>query len=444
MKNSNMVSYKVYCELLDYIGDNYHRLNDQTLTEDWWSDLSPPEQAEYIKDHPDSKKAKTAREKEKKADKDEKSTSEKPSKEKTQQTLKDLKTHVGDVAKNVGVDAKVVAKAFKEPSVYNTVNALGGSLSAASKTLIGSARAVGKVLDVGGGVLSDTESFKKLEKGVVKVDEFMDKNPALKRIGSAAVAGIAAYQWLNMSFSGDIESDYDTSLVIDAAKGALTGKGAVGFADLINTPDGVKSMALLAAGLATGGLPIWMAGGKGLGMALAFTGAKQMGDKESGKKIKEKMVAFGKKAKEKVQKGAKGLDKKLGVEKEEKMVLKTFSQFQDQLDEIMSVQQRKKLARRMAKMARSPAMKAKKAKARLRMRPHAKLIQIARKKTIQAFRDKFYPQYNDSSLQQKVKIDQMVMAKYGPKIDKLSKKMVVKLKKKELERVKTARANLGK
>ena len=394
MKNSNMVSYKVYCELLYYIGDNYHRLNDQTLTEDWWSDLSPPEQAEYIKDHPDSKQAKTAREKEKKADKDEKSTSDKPSKEKTQQTLKDLKTHVGDVAKNVGVDAKVVAKAFKEPSVYNTVNALGGSLSAASKTIVGGSRAIGKVLNVGGGAISDTESFKKLEKGVIKVDEFMDKNPKLKRVAGAAVAGIAAYQWLKMSFSGDVEADYDVSLISDG----LAGKA--GFADLINTPDGVKSMALLAAGLATGGLPIWMAGGKGLGMALAFTGAKQMGDKESGKKIKEKMVAFGKKAKEKVQKGAKGLDKKLGVEKEEKMVLKTFSQFQDQLDEIMSVQQRKKLARRMAKMARSPAMKAKKAKARLRMRPPAKLIQVARNKPIQAFRDKFYPQYYDSSLQQ--------------------------------------------
>ncbi len=438
MKNSNMVSYKVYCELLDYIGDNYHRLNDQTLTEDWWSDLSPPEQAEYIKDHPDSKKAKTAREKEKKADKDEKSTSEKPSKEKTQQTLKDLKTHVGDVAKNVGVDAKVVAKAFKEPSVYNTVNALGGSLSAASKTIVGGSRAIGKVLNVGGGAISDTESFKKLEKGVIKVDEFMDKNPKLKRVAGAAVAGIAAYQWLKMSFSGDVEADYDVSLISDG----LAGKA--GFADLINTPDGVKSMALLGAGLATGGLPIWMGGPVGLGMALAYTGAKKAGDTEAGKKIKKKMVEFGKKAQDKIQKGAKGLDKKLGIEKEEKMVLKTFSQFHDQLDEIMSVQQRKKLARRMAKMARSPAMKAKKAKARLRMRPPAKLIQVARKKTIQAFRDKFYPQYNDSSLQQKVKIDQMVMAKYGPKIDKLSKKMVVKLKKKELERVKTARANLGK
>ena len=122
--------------------------------------------------------------------------------------------------------------------------------------------------------------------------------------------------------------------------------------------------------------------------------------------------------------------------------MKTFSEFIS--ERVVSVVQRKKQARRMAKMARSPAMKAKKAKARLRMRPPAKLLQVARKKTIQAFRDKFYPQYNDSSLQQRVKIDQMVMAKYGPKIDKLSKKMVVKLKKKELERVKAARANLGK
>ena len=97
----------------------------------------------------------------------------------------------------------------------------------------------------------------------------------------------------------------------------------------------------------------------------------------------------------------------------------------------------------MAKMARSPAIQAKKRKAMLRMRNPAKLAQVARKKTIQAFRDKFYPQYNDSSLQQKVKIDQMVMVKYGKKIDKIAKKMLIKLKKKELERVKKARAKMA-
>ena len=121
--------------------------------------------------------------------------------------------------------------------------------------------------------------------------------------------------------------------------------------------------------------------------------------------------------------------------------MKTFSEFIN--ERVVSVAQRKKQARRMAKMARSPAIQAKKRKARLKMRNPSKLAQVARKKTIQAFRDKFYPQYNNSSLQQRVKIDQIVMAKYGKKIDKIAKKMLIKLKKKELERVKIARANLN-
>ena len=121
--------------------------------------------------------------------------------------------------------------------------------------------------------------------------------------------------------------------------------------------------------------------------------------------------------------------------------MKTFSEFIN--EKVMSVVQRKKAARRMAKIARSPATQAKRKKAMLKMRNPAKLAMVARKTTIQAFRDKFFPQYDDSSLQQRVKIAQMIMAKYGKKIDKLAKKMVMVLKKKELERVIAARANLN-
>ena len=120
--------------------------------------------------------------------------------------------------------------------------------------------------------------------------------------------------------------------------------------------------------------------------------------------------------------------------------MKTFSEFIN--ERVVSVVQRKKMARRMAKMAKSSSFKMKKKKAMLRMRNPAKLAQVARKKTIQMFRDKFYPSYKDMSLQQKVKIDQLVMAKYGKKIDKISKKMAMKLKKTELERIKKARAKL--
>ena len=120
--------------------------------------------------------------------------------------------------------------------------------------------------------------------------------------------------------------------------------------------------------------------------------------------------------------------------------MKTFSELIN--EKVVSVIQRKKQARRMAKMAKSSSFKAKKKKSMLRMRNPAKLAVVARKKTIQTFRDKFYPTYDDMSLQQKVKIDQLVMTKYGKKIDKISKKMAMKLKKTELERVKAARAKL--
>ena len=116
--------------------------------------------------------------------------------------------------------------------------------------------------------------------------------------------------------------------------------------------------------------------------------------------------------------------------------MKTFKDF---YEAVASVVQRKKLQRRMSKMAKSPVIQMKKQRAMLKMRNPAKLAQLARKKTIQSFRDKFYPGYGDMSLQQRVKVDQMIMQKYGVKIDKLSKKAAKVLQQQEVERVKKAK-----
>ena len=119
--------------------------------------------------------------------------------------------------------------------------------------------------------------------------------------------------------------------------------------------------------------------------------------------------------------------------------MKTFKDF---YEAVTSVVQRKKAARRMAKMAKSPVIQMKKQRAMLKMRNPAKLALLARKKTIQSFRDKFYPGYGEMSLQQRVKVDQMVMQKYGKKIDKISKKAAKILQKQEVERVKKAKEKL--
>ena len=113
--------------------------------------------------------------------------------------------------------------------------------------------------------------------------------------------------------------------------------------------------------------------------------------------------------------------------------------FQELYEKLVNVTQRKKMARRIAKLAKSRAFQMKKQRAMLKRRNPAKLAVVARKKTIQSFRNKFYPDYKNMSLQQRVKVDQLIMQKYGKKIDKISKKAAMKLAKLEVERIKKAR-----
>ena len=120
--------------------------------------------------------------------------------------------------------------------------------------------------------------------------------------------------------------------------------------------------------------------------------------------------------------------------------MKTFQE----LFEVVSTSQRKKLARRMAKLQKSPAFQMKKKRNALKMRDPAKLLVIARKKLMQGYRDKFYPDYKNQPVQRRVIIDQQIMQKYGKKIAKFSQKAAMKLKALEPERIKTARAAMRK
>ena len=111
----------------------------------------------------------------------------------------------------------------------------------------------------------------------------------------------------------------------------------------------------------------------------------------------------------------------------------------DLYERSVSVVQRRKMARRMSKMARSAGFKLKKKRAKIRRRSPEKIALIARKQAIKMFRDKFYPGYKDMAFAQRVKIDQIMMQKYGKKIDKIAKKKAMILKKGESERIAKAK-----
>ena len=321
--------YRKWCDTVDLVFEEL--LIEETKKKDaWFFDMSPEKQQAYIKAHPDSEKTKQLKKaiadkpqsdepepEDKEADDyadgvgDGAEAEQEPEVDETlPDTVKDLKQHVQSVVDAVGADLETIQIAFKQPSVYNTVKAIGGSISASSRIVMGTLRTVGKTLTVGGAAIHDTKSFQKLERGIIKTDEFMQSNPALSKLSAVAVSGLAIGQWLRMSFSGDIESDFDLTIIPQAFA------GEAGFRELIATPDGIKGMGLLSVGMATGGLPIWMGGATGLALALTYSGLQSAGETKAGKVMKERMVKWAESMGQSIEKGTKAVDKKLGIQNE--------------------------------------------------------------------------------------------------------------------------------
>ena len=119
----------------------------------------------------------------------------------------------------------------------------------------------------------------------------------------------------------------------------------------------------------------------------------------------------------------------------------TFSELYSDINELKKVNlaQRRKQARRMAKITKTAAFKRKVELSKRRVASPEKIkvkaAKLAKKKVL----DKFYPQYKDMPVQQRVKIDQLVAAMYGGMINKIATRSVKVVKKKELEKVKQAR-----
>ena len=119
----------------------------------------------------------------------------------------------------------------------------------------------------------------------------------------------------------------------------------------------------------------------------------------------------------------------------------TFSELYSQIDEfkVINKAQRKKMALRMKKITQSSAFKKKVEKSKLKVASPEKIKVKAAKLAKQKVLDKFYPNYKEMAVTQRVKVDQIVAQKYGGMINKIAMKSVKVVKKKVIEKVRTAR-----
>ena len=129
--------------------------------------------------------------------------------------------------------------------------------------------------------------------------------------------------------------------------------------------------------------------------------------------------------------------------------MKTFDDLVFELSErkAMTLSQRRKMALRMRKMMKNPAVQAKIARQKKRMAPNSKIQQRANKAAKQIIIKKFAGMdkntYANLSLVQRQALDDRVVSKKGAVIKKIAKKLMTRMKKAELERLKQARS-LGK
>ena len=119
----------------------------------------------------------------------------------------------------------------------------------------------------------------------------------------------------------------------------------------------------------------------------------------------------------------------------------TFKELYSNLEELKKVNlaQRRKQAIRMAKLAKTSAFKKKVERSKLRVASPEKIKTKATKLAKKKVLDKFYPNYKDMPIAQRVKVDQMVNQRYGAMINKIAMKAVKVIKKNELQKVKDAR-----
>ena len=241
----------------------------------WWMSKGQKFQQDYIKNNPKSdtaraiKKFLATKDTPTKSDDDTKTSSsdaDAPDPKRYNEPLskhptlkKAMTAEVNNLVKDLGVARDELVNAIKEKSVFRAVKAVG---LGGGKVALDGLKTVDSAVNFAADKVAATQMVQGLQKGTVKVDEFLNKYPKLKTVGGVAIAGFLTYQWLQMSFSGNLDSDYDLSNIPEAIA------GNIGFTEVLATPAGIKGLGLLAAGIATGGMTtLWAGGRKGMMMA---------------------------------------------------------------------------------------------------------------------------------------------------------------------------------
>ena len=136
--------------------------------------------------------------------------------------LKKIWGFIKELAQSVSIKFMDLVKLFLDKTVFKFFAKIKFSMEWLFKLVKKGFKAYKDVIKAIGDYIASTKVGKWTEEKLKDLDAFLAKHPKTKRIAGMAVAGILIYIWLNMTFTGNADYDFDMGDMIRALGGGFT------------------------------------------------------------------------------------------------------------------------------------------------------------------------------------------------------------------------------
>lgn len=193
---------------------------------------------------------------------------------------KRLKKEVHEIADHLSVSHVAISTALAQDTNREVLKSFHHSFKAIGKAAHKTFSLIDTTLRQSFVEIEKAGGLDKLKKGTQKIDQFLNENPKIKKMGGPLVVGALYYQWQNMSFSGNFNEDFDVTPMVSALAGDYKVE------NLVATAAGAKALTQFAIGLTTGISFPWTGG---FSLAMIYTGAKHAKNTDLAKKTLDKL-----------------------------------------------------------------------------------------------------------------------------------------------------------
>ena len=157
--------------------------------------------------------------------------------------LKSIWSFIKDLKEKVSVKLVDLIKLFLDKVVFKFFAKIKFSMSYLFKLVKKGFKAYKDIIKAIGEYVASTKVGKWTEEKLKALDDFLAKHPRTKKIAGIVVAGLLIYIWLNMTFTGNADYDFDMADMISALGGGFT------LSTLFAGPEGMALLMLFATGV---------------------------------------------------------------------------------------------------------------------------------------------------------------------------------------------------